>query len=541
MWKSTHHSLDVSRVARRRIEAAREWAAWMRVSSSPASVPPELLGEAQLPASRPISRCGPQGIGAPPVAAWESGQAAPLAVSTAESPYRTMLAMWKASSRSAAVDLRPHAAPACLPVHDGLRTAALPTFSTERAAVAPGLVRGRVRPVAPDLRSGLLLLVTLLSPAGLAQQVDRDATTLERRRESYATVAVNLAAKLDDGSAKSEERFDPAIIEARERWRAITLGTVESPDRRLEVVGKEGARAQQRLLQYAEQSSDSSAAFTMIGSLATGDMTGLTLAVLRSLKEGETRDAQLAELVRSRRAASLLLAELAPSVAGPITDHSPLSIDFDESWFDPSTPDQLKLTNISGAALARCTVQVDLRGRDGMWVRNIHFVPSWPAGADLLARYVTISPTEPQAVLGLSAILVEELAITFWCDQLRSERLSYRYLGEQRDADLTRQLNDHLAVTVDYVASPFTEPGPSLGVTISGVSQLPACTVALSCNGGNATAPFQFGRDAWTSDDRYSYPTRGVLRDCPNSVDVTIKLDGMEVTWTHRVPITRRR
>ncbi|MCC6784005.1 MAG: hypothetical protein IT457_14265 [Planctomycetes bacterium] len=45
----------------------------------------------------------------------------------------------------------------------------------------------------------------------------------------------------------------------------------------------------------------------------------------------------------------------------------------------------------------------------------------------------------------------------------------------------------------------------------------------------------------WSANERYSHPTRGGLRSCPSSVDVTLALDGMNVTWTKRVPISSRR
>lgn len=386
-----------------------------------------------------------------------------------------------------------------------------------------------------------ILCVALVAAPLLAQDRGIDEATLEDLRESYATVARNLATPLDDDKPKPATREDLAIIEARERWRAIALETVDSSDRRIEAVAREGARAQQSLLRFVEQAPDSTDAMNLIGAISSGNVVGITIAALGSMGKHEQEQQQLARLVRSRRAVSFLLAELAPRIAGPSAKDPLISIDFDESWFDAKVPDQLRLRNVSGSRLTRCTVQVDLRGRDGTWIRNIHFVDHWPEGEERTARYATMSASEPQAVLGLSAAFVEELAISFWSDQCRSERLNYPYLGAQRDADLIKQLNDRLRITLDYVARPFTEPGPSLGVTISGIDRLPGCSISLACNGGGAAAPFRFSSTGWEADSRRSFPTRGGLRSCPDTVDVTIRLDGMNVEWRRRLPITSRR
>ncbi|MBI5849745.1 MAG: hypothetical protein HZB39_01695 [Planctomycetes bacterium] len=381
-----------------------------------------------------------------------------------------------------------------------------------------------------------------LIPASLSAQQIVEQQRLERLRESYATVAANLLAPLDSESAKPEPKFDPAVFESRERWRAIVLETIESPDKRLDAIAREGAKLQQQVVKYLEESDDPSDVAEYLSSL------GEAAAVEVKQRSSDPRQNwtsrvpnELALLIQRRRAVGMMLAMLAPDMGGSPAEAPPVEIDFDKRRFIPAVPDRLKLRNISGSTLKRCTIQVDVRGQEGNWVRNLHFLPAWADGEWRVATYATVSDGDPIAALGLSTKVVQAIIVSVWCDGLRSEGIAYQYEGASFEADMNEELARHMNVTVEFEKSPYSEPGPSLLITIHGVPSIPPSRVTLNCEDGGATAPFQFARDEWDEDSRYSYPTRGALRSCPKSVEVTIALDGMGVTWTKRVAVTERR
>jgi len=355
-------------------------------------------------------------------------------------------------------------------------------------------------------------------------------------------VAANLASRLQDGSVPPAApiKLEAAVLEAQERWRVITLDTVKCSDPKIAAVGREGASAHAGVVALAHESDDPTAAFGMLASMVTQNWIGFGVALLRESAKADAKINHIKSVVQRRRAANNLLPELAKTIAGPVVEKGPLGIDYDENWFHQDTPDRIRLTNKSGSAMTRCTLQVDIRGKDGLWVRNVHFVPEWPADKELFTDYYSSSDTDAAAGFAISVTQVQEVVVSVWCDELAHEGQHLQYVGAPRDEDMLRALGQELDVKVDYVARPFTEQGPSLGVTFSGVANLPACRVTLVCL-GDEEQEFEFARAASRNGERVSYPTRGALRDCPKSVEVILRLDMMGEDWKKTVEIASRR
>lgn len=367
------------------------------------------------------------------------------------------------------------------------------------------------------------LLLFAYSPALVSQD-------LGLRRTQYAVVAGNVVPGLSDGAPQEESNLEPAVIEARERWRVITLDSVEAQDRRIRAVAKEAAEAHRQILDLAEADGDGAGILVDLAvALAISNPLPLARSVGREVSKGAQHASRYDAAVQRRRAATFLLPELARELAGDARKESSLELDFDENWFGEGLPDRVNLTNTSGSNLTNCTVQIDIRGRAGKWVRNVHFVPSWISGKKIWADYISNDPGQLAAISGTTATEVQDLRVSLWCDELRAEGVELHYPGKARDDDRAAQLEKLMDAKIDYVESPLFEDGPCIGVTLTGVARLPACKVEVLCHGGNKIDQIlEKALRGWQGGERVSLQSRGALNRCPDSVDVSVRLDGSD-------------
>lgn len=382
-----------------------------------------------------------------------------------------------------------------------------------------------------------LLFLIAFAPTGQAQGED-----LSHRRQDYAILASNLVPGLSDGTATDQPRMEPAVAEAKERWRVMKLETLETKDPQIKAVSKEAAQAHGQILDLAKSSGDSDVVVDIALALLTQNPTPLIYSLAKEGKKTASRTTQYQAVVQRRRAATFLLPELAGELAGPKFEGKALEIDFDENWFGQGVPDRANLTNMTGKDLTNCTIQIDIRGLDGNWVRNVHFVPQWAVGKKMWADYTSMDPRELASISGTTAIEVQNVAVSIWCDELRAEKQSLHYPGKARDEDRSKQLETVLAFKADYVARPYFESGPCIGVTLQGVTGLPSCRVTVLCHGGNRVDQIlEADLKSWAGGTRISLQSRGALSSCPDSLDVKVKLDGGEKEWTRNVKIASRR
>jgi hypothetical protein len=375
----------------------------------------------------------------------------------------------------------------------------------------------------------MTLLVAGLAPA-LAGQ---DSKVSERVQRDYATVAKHLVTPLLSGEPTGEVEMERAAIEAKERWRVVTLRSLEAGDKRIEVVAREGAEAHERLLEQASDGGDEGL-LIFIAALCIHPAAIVPLA--REANKAANTVARYEAAVQRRRAASFLVAELAKEFAGPTAEKPPLAVDFDEHWFGLPVPDRVNLSNESGRDLSNCTVQVDLCGKNGKWVRNVHFVASWPKGQKLWADYFSIDPREVAALVGTTAIEVQELKVSLWCNELRSESVSIPYDNTAREMDQHRQLDANLDLVLDYVAQPFFEKGPCIGITMKVGGNLPRTKIDVVCRAkGSQPVAMTHTVGGWLLGDRVSVQSFGALEACPTSVEVTLTIDGLKAPVTKRM------
>ena len=252
-------------------------------------------------------------------------------------------------------------------------------------------------------------------------------------------------------------------------------------------------------------------------------------------------DAKLAEAIQRRRAVTFLLPELASGLAGPVREGSSLEIDFDENWFSLDEPDRLGLKNVSDRTLTNCTLQVEIRGVKGTWVRNVHFVPTWEAGKVLWADYASSDVSLISSISGTTASEVQDVRVTYWAVE-ESGKSEIHYPGPARDADRLAQLDRLVNFQADYVAEPFFEHGPCIGLTLGGVSRLRGCRVKVLCQGGGRVDQrLETVIESWQAGARISLQSQGALDTCPRSLDVEVTCDGMEKGVTKTLEISRSR
>lgn len=390
-------------------------------------------------------------------------------------------------------------------------------------------------PAARHLRSALICttLVAML-PA-------QASTVSERVLRDYATVAQNLVPPLLSDVPPGEVPMERAAIEAKERWRIVTLRSLEATDKRIEVVAREGAEAHEKLIEQASKGGDDGA-FLVLAALVVNPAYAL-IPLAREADKTSAHVTRYEAAVQRRRAASFLLPELAREFAGAVAEKPALSVDFDEQCFGPRGPDRVNLVNESGRDLSNCTVQVDLRGKDGKWVRNVHFVTAWPKGQKLWADYLSVDPREVAALVGTTAVQVQELKVSLWCTELRSESISIAYDNAALAADLVRQLDANLDLVLDYVARPLIERGPCIGITMKVGGNLPRTKIDVTCRGkGGSPKTLTHTVGGWRLGTRVSVQSFGALDDCPDTVDVTLTVDGLTAPVTKKgLKITSRR
>lgn len=376
--------------------------------------------------------------------------------------------------------------------------------------------------------------------SGLLAQAPTGAA-LDQRRSEYGKVAKHVVPGLVGGASAEESVVEPAVIEAKERWRVIALDNSESGDRRLKAVAKEAGEAHARLLDAVNAGGDAGL-FRVVAAIFTGNPMLVAGAALREVGHESGRASVYEAAIRRRRACMFMLPELAKELAGPAASEPPIEINFDESWFVSGQPDRINLKNASGQELTNATLQVDIRGRDGRWVRNIHFVEKWAHGQALWANYLGIDPSRIESLAGVTAQEVQDVRVSVWAAEVRSEEVALHYPKADRDEDRWAILDKNVVVELDYVAQPIFEMGPCIGVRLRGVQGLPECKVGLVCQGaGEERVSLAMVVGTLTDGGRISIQSQGALKAKPKSVTVTIEVNGVPKAIVRTASITSSR
>lgn len=239
--------------------------------------------------------------------------------------------------------------------------------------------------------------------------------------------------------------------------------------------------------------------------------------------QAETR--RLVALILRAATAKLMLPRLAQRYAGPIRTTDPaLAIDFDAAWGPVGPADWLTLTNRSGTDLHQATVLVEVRNATGEVAPSVHFVPAWPAGGVLLARY-TPGDMVLDATIGRQTVPdVANVVVSLWAEELAQEGITYAYAGAERDADIARACAG-MQILVHYQ---LFEPGRiwdtprGLEVWLDGIATLPKPTITATFRRGARTKILSWSFPRWDRGERKVLRASESLDFDPEAVDIEV-------------------
>ena len=238
---------------------------------------------------------------------------------------------------------------------------------------------------------------------------------------------------------------------------------------------------------------------------------------------------RLLSAMRRIEAATLELPRLAARFAGPpAPGPPPIAVDLDAAWGPVGPDDRITLVNRSGAALHDCTVLVELRGPAGETARNAHFVPEWPAGGPISARYSPGGGLPGEAMALHTVPGVESVIVSAWADELRCEGMAWAYSGPERDLDVGRCLGP-MRVAAEY--RPFsrgllwnTQRG--LRVRLEGLAHLDHPTIAARFRRGGAEASLSWSFERWDEGETKDLDGAGRLPWDPEGWELVVSFPG---------------
>lgn len=246
---------------------------------------------------------------------------------------------------------------------------------------------------------------------------------------------------------------------------------------------------------------------------------------LSALDREQTETVQsLAVHAGEHKSVLLMLAHLAEQHAGagvPVTERKLVDIGALVSWGAFQDNDWLYLTNLAGRELNNCTILVEIQGRRGQTVRNVHFVESWTVGGTLWAKYST-GTHFPQINRTLAASTVANMSsvtVSVWCEEFAQTDNRLAFWGEVRDKVIAEYCRD-LKIKSQFI--PYEEglvwdTHRGVQASLDGISGLPASTVAIHFTDGKRHYSQSWRIDAWNNGGLQKFDTGGNLKWDPTS------------------------
>ncbi len=201
-------------------------------------------------------------------------------------------------------------------------------------------------------------------------------------------------------------------------------------------------------------------------------------------------------LVGLRRAqdAKRLLPKIAKKIAGKVSTEKIVEIDINEPWgIDDFT--FFKIQNKSSDGLENCTLIISLFGEKGSdMVQNVYFITRWDANEVIEYRYTDGEKIVNEIVGRTTVSDIDNVKVAFYCDEVRSENITYKYNGPEKLKDIQVILDDNFNLRFKY--QPFIEDGgfawidQDMGLIISfeGLDYLPAHSIEVVAMNGNSKA-----------------------------------------------------
>ncbi|MHC4880831.1 MAG: hypothetical protein ACYTGL_30630 [Planctomycetota bacterium] len=355
----------------------------------------------------------------------------------------------------------------------------------------------------------------------------------------YVALATHFAEPLyqTTDEARATKEMDEVVADLERDQLAISGIQTDAPELQ-QVCGKalavcDGLHADVTRIQKLPQPPG------VLDSIVGGFYRGFTFDLAGIASDAEqlvALDREQTEVVQSLAAHSgdhksvlLMLAHLAEQYAGavvPVAERKLIDIGALVSWGSFQDNDWLYLINRAGQELNHCTILVEIQGRNGQTVRNVHFVEQWAAGATLWAKYST-GTHFPQINRTLAASTVADMSsvtVSVWCEEFAQTDNRLAFWGEVRDKVIAEYCRD-LKIESEFI--PYEEGlvwDTQRGVVASldGIPGLPASTVTIQFTDGTRQHSQSWKIDAWNNGGLQKFDTRGKLQWDPTSYELEI-------------------
>jgi hypothetical protein len=383
------------------------------------------------------------------------------------------------------------------------------------------------------------------SPTGKTGFSADAAPNADKELPNYAKVARILANDLLTDPNQKAPNEDLAQILAEMQEASMTLSALDTKDQELRSVANDAntaiLEARSQLLKLQSMPRPPGAGEFFVENFIRGLFLDIPGAMSRIDEVSAQERAILNELrslagtMTKLKAAQLVLPRIAAKYQNPSRAvSSPLKIDFDESWQSFGPDDWLSVANTTGTDLSKCTLLVELHGKKGEVVRNVHYVENWPAGHWLYAKYGGGMNWGGDIVGRDTVTLVQKLHVSVWSNEVKKERIEYIYAGEEKTKDVKRYC-EKLWIGASY--RPFSggivwNDYRGARVQMKGISVLRNSRITITFRNGSTEKAFYWDVQQWHNGETKTFETEKLTWD-PTSFSIDLSFP--ETDYVHRV------
>lgn len=233
----------------------------------------------------------------------------------------------------------------------------------------------------------------------------------------------------------------------------------------------------------------------------------------------------LVAAVEKADVAHLLLPRVAEKYSAPAAvNNGRIVADVDEIWGGSLSHDWLCLHN-GGPEIEDCTILVEIKGKEGDFRKNVHFVPKWSSNTWIYSRYDIGKPVLNRVVGRMTVIGIDTVDISVYSPKF-STNFNYKYTGAEANKDIQKWC-DTTKFSKNYrpfKAGVFWDDQRALHLRYDGgCGFLPKGNVVLTFKNGNQSKAWNWDFDSWFVNDwkLFETPKDGLTFD-PETIDILI-------------------
>lgn len=236
-------------------------------------------------------------------------------------------------------------------------------------------------------------------------------------------------------------------------------------------------------------------------------------------------------------AAQQILPKVAEQYSASFTDPSNrIAVDFDESWASWGPYDWFCIYN-AGATLSNSTIKVTMTGASGEKRTNVHFVPVWPKGSWMYARYEAGEKMLDRTVGRQTVVNVQKIDVSLYSPDF-STLVAYTYQGAEKDKDIKKRCEalKFYGRYQPFESGFFWDTQRGAEFTLNGVAYLSRCRAHVTFRQGSQSKTWYWDFDKWEGGETKTFKTKkGDLTFDPSQIDLTLSFPGTE--YKHSVTL----